>query len=198
MLHPHPPVRSWTAGGFDQAIKLVYDSYHALTHGEPPDFEGYRAAANASLDAGCVVVGQERAWMLREAKREAARMDANWRTPHNARYPTLFRPDGDPGPGYLAKVTDWSRGKATFRWLRDRRARAAYGQPNTLLPATIAVSSADLLNVSAYRPGDFRRFFKDPRTRAEYLQWAPMLIAAEEFHAGKLQLNVPSNQMGKR
>lgn len=41
-----------------------------------------------------------------------------------------------------------------------------------------------LLNVSAYTPGDFKQFFADPRTRAEYLKWAPLLLAAEEFHAG--------------
>lgn len=44
---------------------------------------------------------------------------------------------------------------------------------------------ARLFNVSAYTPGDFRLFYNDPRTRAKYLQWAPFLLTAEDFHAGK-------------
>lgn len=40
-----------------------------------------------------------------------------------------------------------------------------------------------VLNVSAYTPGDYKRFYGDPRTRAEYLKWAPLLLAAEDWHA---------------
>ncbi len=40
----------------------------------------------------------------------------------------------------------------------------------------------ELLNVSAYQKGDFKIFFADPRTRGEYLRWAPLLMAAEKWH----------------
>ena len=44
-----------------------------------------------------------------------------------------------------------------------------------------------LFNVSAYTPGDYKMFFSDPRTRAKYLQWAPFMLAAEDYHAsGKI------------
>jgi hypothetical protein len=36
-----------------------------------------------------------------------------------------------------------------------------------------------------YKPGDYKRFYTDPRTREQYLQWAPLLLAAEEYHAGR-------------
>jgi hypothetical protein len=42
-----------------------------------------------------------------------------------------------------------------------------------------------VLNVSAYKAGDFKIFYADPRTRAEYLKWAPLLLAAEDYVAGK-------------
>lgn len=42
--------------------------------------------------------------------------------------------------------------------------------------------------MSAYTPGDFHLFYDDPRTRADYLKWAPYLLAAEDFHAGKREL----------
>jgi hypothetical protein len=44
------------------------------------------------------------------------------------------------------------------------------------------------VNVSAYKPGEHLQFFQDPRTRAKYMKWAPMLLAAEDFHAGKLKI----------
>ena len=56
---------------------------------------------------------------------------------------------------------------------------------------TIKVSVETLFNVSAYQPGDFRWFFEDPRTRAQYLKWAPTLLTAEEYHAGNRKAQEP-------
>ena len=53
-------------------------------------------------------------------------------------------------------------------------------------PKTITVPVDKLLNVSAYKPGDYKRFLSDPRTRLEYLQWAPLMMAAEDYHGGKV------------
>lgn len=36
--------------------------------------------------------------------------------------------------------------------------------------------------VDAYTPGDFHMFYDDPRTRADYLRWAPVLLACEDWH----------------
>ena len=44
-------------------------------------------------------------------------------------------------------------------------------------------------SVDAYKPGDFKISFNDPRTRADYVKWAPFLLAAEDYHAGKRKVN---------
>jgi hypothetical protein len=78
--------------------------------------------------------------------------------------------------------------KAIFQWNRKRLKDTwmkRYGDP---ISTSIAVPDARLLNVSAYKPGDFKQFFLDPRTRAQYLKWAPMLLAAEEYHAGNMKV----------
>jgi hypothetical protein len=50
----------------------------------------------------------------------------------------------------------------------------------------VAVGTADrLLNLDTYQPGDYKQFYADPRTRADYLEWAPYLLRAEDFKAGK-------------
>lgn len=192
VLHPHPPVQLWDVGGFDRAVELVYDASEILAAGEAPDFEAYRARLNASLEVGSVAVGQDDAWEVREGERESTRMDNDWRTKTYYR-PKRYRPHGDPGPGILAIVSAWQprARKATFRWLRERRARlyrrSRYGDDDSPVSCTIRVPAAELLNVSAYKPGDFIQFFEDPRTRAQYLRWAPLLLAAEEYHAGNLK-----------
>lgn len=69
--------------------------------------------------------------------------------------------------------------KAVFRWLKEPDWSNAPGRPSS-----IEVPVSQLLNVSAYKPGDFKQFFADPRNRQEYLKWAPLLLAAEDYHAG--------------
>jgi len=49
--------------------------------------------------------------------------------------------------------------------------------------ASFKCKVAQVLNVDAYTPGDYLQFFRDPRTRAKYLKWAPLLLAAEDWHA---------------
>lgn len=183
ILNPHPPVQSWTAHGFDNAIVLVYDGSETLHNGEAPDFEAYRARCNATLTTGCMTVGQEDAWELLEGERECARRDRDWRDRGNHR-PKRFTPYGNPGPGYLARVESFSKKKgATFRWERRRLrpSNSLWEKKGDTVPCSITVPVDKLFNVDAYQLGDYKRFFADRRTRAQYLQWAPMLIAAEEY-----------------
>lgn len=181
VLHPHPVVQTWVPESFARSVVLVSDGTAALYDGEKPDFEKFRAELNSTLSEGSVVVGQETAWMMREAERENARRDRDYRTGAPEHRYKLYRPYGDPGPGRVSQIAEWRpRARmAVFHWEREAR---QYGKPP--VRKSVSVSAAELLNVSAYRPGDYRRFFMDPRTRAEYLQWAPLLLAAEDWHAG--------------
>lgn len=192
VLHPHPPVKTWTPAGFAAAIELVYDGSDALHDGEAPDFEAYRAQCNASLAVGSLVIGQDLAWAVKEAEKENKRIDNDWRSKRKGDH-ERFRPYGNPGPGFLARVADWkprSR-QAGFVWNRKRQTNGSpysgerYGDP---IRCTLTVPAAELFNVSAYKLGDFKRFFQDSRTRGEYLQWAPMLLTAEEYHAGNAKV----------
>lgn len=188
-LHPHPPVKTWTQDGFFQAVELIYDSSLALTYGEAPDFEAYRAKCNASLKQGSVVVGQEDVWLLSEGKKESARLDRDYRNRSEYR-PKRFHPYGNEGPGYLAKVAEWSprARRATFYWLREKGQYSFRGYAQ----CKISVKDSDIFNADAYQLGDFKQFFLDPRTRANYLKWAPMLLAAEEYKAGLIEPQEPA------
>lgn len=185
VFHPHPPVQTWTASGFDAAITLVYDGSDVLHDGEAPDFEAYRARCNASLTKGSLTVGQELFWLRAEAEKETARRRGDWRMSEAERFRdlTVYQPYGNPGPGYLARIEQWRprARSAVYRWERERRRWTRYA--DDAIACTIAVPASALFNVSAYKLGDYKQFFQDRRTRPLYLKWAPMLLAAEEYHA---------------
>lgn len=199
-LHPHPPIQLWNAQGFTDALQLVYDDSRALNPGEKPDFEAYRRQLNASLQVGSVTVGQDEFWVERETERYNNDARRSRRDRDNHYEKKRHRPEGNPGPGLLGRVVEISkRGKhATFRWQRKRaesnswsywereRQRRLMDIP---IDCKIKVPVDRLLNVSAYTPGDFKRFYADPRTRAEYLRWAPYMLIAEDFWAGKRQVS---------
>jgi len=190
ILHPHPVVQTWRPDSFARSVKLVYDATLALHDGEKPDFEAYRIRLNALLGPGSVVVGQERYWMAREAEKENARRDRDDRTGAPSYRYTFYKPHDNPGPGRIATIVEWKPRARTaiFNW--ERESRKWHGDP---IRCTLSVPANAMLNMSAYHPGDFRQFFADPRTRAEYLQWAPLLLTAEDWHAGKLRELDPLN-----
>jgi hypothetical protein len=187
VLHPHPPWSLWNPDSFRSALDLVYDDSRALTTGDVPDFEAYRAKCNASLKVGSVTVGQEVAWERAEARKENDRLDNDHRTRRSDYRHTRYRPHGNPGPGILARV-HWVQpkiDKLTYAWNRERQAARNFDDDGPKeVRCTFSCKSSRVLNVDAYKPGDFKIFFSDPRTRADYLKWAPLLLEAEEYHAG--------------
>jgi hypothetical protein len=197
-LHPHPPWQLWKPEGFMMGIELVYDNSRVITSGEElPDFEEYRRQLNKSIKRGSMVIGQHQLWRKAEAEKENARRDQRrWRSGSSYdRDLEYFTPYGNPGPGEIAEVKSVGRnGTVTFEWVRERQSVKWVRDPNrpgymkadeSGINTSFTCKIDDVFNVSAYTPGDFKMFYKDPRTRANYLKWAPFLLAAEDFHAGK-------------
>ncbi len=179
VFQPCPPARTWEADGFKAAIHLVYDASMALHYGEAPDFEAYREHCNARADKDSLFVGQELFWLREVAIKEGkAHIDSCY-------IDNYLKPYGNPGPGLIAKPASFHprAKKAKFAWQRKSR-DWRYGYNDKMVRAVITVPLDQLLNVSAYTPGDYKRFFCDPRTRQKYLQWAPLLLAAEDYYDG--------------
>lgn len=179
VFSPHPRWQIWKDRDFSSALRLIYDDDHALTTGKKPDFEEYRSRLNASLCVGSITVGQQEQWLLAEGKKESRRLQRDYRYSGHY-YPERFQPRGNPGPGVLARVSKL-RKDLGYSFLRQRLCR---DEKRDDIVTTFRCSRDNVLNVSAYKPGDFKIFFNDPRTREEYLQWAPLLLEAEEYYAG--------------
>jgi len=183
-LHPHPPWRIWTPEGFAAGVELVYDTSRAISPGEAPDFEGYRAQLNKGLRAGCHTIGQRAAW---NKYMEKLYGDKAWR--HEGRHGS--------GPENIDRVHHMKRdGSCEFRWTRHRvkakwvdhptkpgYLRAEYPE----IEVKWRCAARHLTCVDAYTPGDFHLFYDDPRVRADYLRWAPILLACEDWHHARRQ-----------
>jgi len=183
VFHPHPPWKLFTAEGFLSGIVLHHDTTRGLTVGEKPNFEAYRDFINTAIEKETHTVGQRLAWGRHEARKENDRQNADYRIRHVMNH-EWYAPYGNPGPDRVAKVGKVNRAgtKCTFSWERERLRPMRWdsvGGPT--LPTHFRCSVSKLLNVDAYTKGDYKQFYEDPRTRAEYLKWAPLLLAAEDF-----------------
>lgn len=187
VLHPHHKVETWNAAGFEQAIKLVYDAHMVLDNGDPPDFEAYRVKCNASINSSSILTGQYPYWLDAERERESKRRAHDYRLSENERYNSLnwWKPAYNPGPKKVCAPKEWSprANRAKFSWTKERKGWSSYDLGD--LPASIKVPASHLFNISAYKIGDYKQFFQDHRTRQEYLKWAPLLLAAEDFYGKK-------------
>ena len=184
ILDPLPPVNLKNQMEFCERVKLIYDGEHALYSGEKPSIQEYIRKCNASITKDSVFIGQVKYWEEKMAEKENKRRMNNWREDSRCDL-TRYRPYGNPGPLYISKASKLHPRvqAATFEWMREvtNWRNENYGDKKI---TRVKVPFHRLFNVSAYKLGDYKQFFNDPRTREEYLDWAPMLLAAEEYHAG--------------
>lgn len=185
VCHPHPPWQLWTREGFASAVVLVHDDSRALLPVDKPDFEAYRARLNKTLKRGSICVGQDEAFVARETERENARRDRDWRRPRDGWRPKRYRPDDNNGPGMVAIVVARVGKACRFEWRREARTRSRWNQHiERFVLDTMTVKDGELLNIDEYQIGDYKVFLADPRTRADYMKWAPLLLVAEEVKTG--------------
>jgi hypothetical protein len=189
VFHPHKPLKSWDPNSFADAVELVYDGSNLLYYGEAPDFEAYHAQCNASLTTGSIVTGQEDFWLLREGTKRSDQIDRTYASHRSDYRPKRYHPNGNEGPGFVSEIAKWqARAKsATFTWEREGRTDS-WAPP---IKTTVTVPADKLFNISAYKPGDFKQFYRDPRTRAKYVQWAQFFMAAEDYYAGHEKVQKP-------
>lgn len=189
VFHPHPSYKLWMQEDFTRAIKLVYDDSRALVAGDVPNFAAYQSTLNSSLHKGSNTVGQDDYWQRVEAKRENEREARNaWRRHGEPRVEWIrYEPEGNPGPGLFAVVREFSFARGcTYTWERERMRRRRYwSDEKGTTGSRLLVPMNELLNLDAYTKGDYHKFYDDPRTRADYLKWAQLLLPAEEWCANK-------------
>ena len=136
-----------------------------------------------------MTVGQQYQWERAEAEKENARRANSSRHQRDNWDLKFFKPQGNPGPGRVAKVVKLNRkGHCVFEWTRKYLRVDSWCEADRPILTDTAIDPSRLLNISAYTPGDFKLFYADPRSRRNYLKWAPFLLTAEDYYAGKVKL----------
>lgn len=178
VFYPHAPAKTWEPDNFNALISLVYDASMTLLYGEAPDITEYIRKCNALAGPDSVFYGQRDAWKRREAEKENERN--RYKDSYNPK--EFYEPWNDPGPVVVSPPQKWMprAKKAKFDCKRSDFS-------GKMTHASITCELDTLFNVSAYKPGDFKQFYRAPRTRQEYLKWAPMLLSAEKYYAEKLK-----------
>lgn len=197
VLNPHPKAKLWDGSNFKDMVELVYDGGMVLHAGDKPDFSAYWRKCNASLCQGSVTVGQDDYWQMLEAQKYCSQTASSFYGERSDYRPERYSPYGNNGPGFISRVAKWSKRKrqAMYQWGRDRlRIRRGYwGREEPFIQARVMVPAAKLFNVSAYQVGDYKQFFNDPRTRADYIQWAGFMLTSEEYLAGNEKVQEPED-----
>lgn len=190
-LHPHPKWELWTETGFANALTLHYDSKRALTPSEmPPSWEDFKAQKNSVLKAGSVVLGADAAWRYWKKLRRAER---------SRRSDSIDYKTEEDGPGYAARVVRVEKdGRLVFSWRKKREfwghstRWGGYRKPkDRITMVEWSCKPEAVFCLDDYRPGEFKQFFADPRTRQTYKQWAHTLLTAEMYVYGQLPVTEP-------
>lgn len=176
VFDPHPGWNLFKPHDFLQAVKPVYDVSRALTSAEKPNIEEFFNNCNKGIRAGSVTVGQEVLWEMEQAVVETQRLRRHGIFRDFALH--RFSPPDDPGPGTFAKVYQVKNGNVIYAWNKEY-----VGKDGNLkkVRKTFKCPINQVLDVGGYRAGQFRQFYDDPRTRSDYLTWAPLLLLAENY-----------------
>ncbi len=188
---PHPPIALGDEASLAENVRLVYDEEDGLPSANPPSWEEYKAAANAKVEKGSVVWCK---WhheddysyqryaqreMLRDSRVRPALCDVDIVTRDKQHVVLGWDADRDP----------------LTRWQLDRT-RPVKGKPGWFYQKVVTIDRdsvhrqakvplKECFNVSAYVPGDYKKFLCDAHLKGAYLQWAPQLLTAEKYHMEK-------------
>lgn len=92
---------------------------------------------------------------------------------------------------------EWAEGKRTGWEFPDRwhGSRGKWGDWPSARKFHMWIPLPRVFNVSAYRTGDYKQFALHRDAKRAYLEWAPTLFAAEDYHLGRY---VEKNKQSKR
>lgn len=178
---PHPRWRLWESRDFEAALVLHYDNSRALVPSEEaPKFKALQAELNQRIKVGSVIVGaqyvfDEQMDELRDRQRE------------RRGYASIDTSVYGHGPGFVSRVVRVSRDKKTVTVEWSVTKYNYRRNVESVKKRTLAVPVEKVLCLDHYIPGTMKQFFNDTRTRTEYAEWAPFLMAGEDFAAGVLE-----------
>lgn len=179
VFSPHPPINLADPAHVEQWFKAVFDEETGLPSSEPVKWEAYRDAKNMAIRIGSAVWSN----YYPESDYSYSRFDRGEKIRENRRRPSICNVTSIKRDRSAVRVS-WPWGK---RWGYEHRDSfgnyyGKYGEWEVNKMCHTWVPMDEVFNVSAYVPGEYKRFLCDAYMKGAYLQWAPQLLAAENWH----------------
>jgi hypothetical protein len=176
VFYPHPPISLINADDAAKWIRPNYDEEDGLPSANPPQWEEYQARLNAQIKPGTIV------WATWEG-------EYRWREKYTPRFADYFKVESVSRDRQKVNISQpWQdRWGDTERhgWEFPRKPvglRGRWGRWPVTRRKHYTVEISRMVNVEAYKVGDYKQFLCDAYTKGAYLQWAPFLLKAERFH----------------
>lgn len=169
-----------------QLLNFVKDSEDVLPDGEKPDLQKYLNHLKGDFKVGDLLYGHREYW---EQKELQAYRQRGYRNTDAERYHDYMSKAQNPGPSTVHKIAKIVKKKdgscdltLQWQWVYDRWDRY-YGREDIQKSGSFTINSSveGLYNLSKYNKGDYLKFYLDRRTRIDYLQWAKILLTAENL-----------------
>ena len=189
MFSPHPPIAVTDDVAVQKHFRVVRDEEDGLPTHNPPSWEDYRDAANATIRAGSLV-------HCSVAEEPSGRYTLDKRRPKYG-YDAASRPaicevervERDRKHVWLR----WSLGPRkrvtweldTSRPVKDKPGWFYQKKVDTPLPERFGhqrVPVDKVFAVAGYKRGDYKIFLCDAALKGAYLEWAPPLLNCEKWH----------------
>lgn len=174
VFSPHPLIDLTKPDMVERYVQLIRDEEDALPSGTTVSWESYRDSLNKKVRVGNTIWHnhEEEYWdayskqhrshitapqiaVVSAIKRDKSQVQISW--PWGKRW-GYEKSDGR--GGYYGSWGEWEVNRKKHQWI----------------PMT------ELINMSAYQPGDFKQFLCDRTLKGKYLEWAPFLLNAEKWH----------------
>jgi len=178
VFSPHPVINMADDAHLERHMRWIRDEEDALPSANPPKWDEYLADLNSTLAVGDEVYCNHSA--IDEDTGRPKKDKRGYNVASRPRYCKVTRISRDRKTVRLS----WPGG---FRWGREHRYPGGgyfgrYGEWPVDRQCHDTVPIESVVNVAAYVPGDYKLFLCDRYLKGEYLEWAGLLFAAEEWH----------------
>lgn len=177
VFSPHLPINMMDDGDLETKMRWMRDEEDSLPSANPPKWEEYRDGLNASLKVGDTV------WCNHVAVDEDGELKKDKRGYNVNRRPSYCEVTAIKRDRSLVRLS-WPWG---YRWGYEKPDgwggyHGRYGQWPVARMCHDWVPMESVIHVAKYVPGDFKRFLCDRYIKGAYLEWAPHMFAAEQWH----------------
>jgi hypothetical protein len=177
VFNPHPPIVLSDEAHFAEFFRDVRDEEDGLPSAHPPKWNEFLAIANAKIRPGhmvyCTYYGEKpyegRNYYDRRDRHELSLYYDRSKRPKVCEVLRVNHKAGTVEIVWPRKREGWN--KKTGEWGNWYDGMSHH-----------KVKLDQVFNVTDYFPGDYKQFLCDPYLKGEYLEWAPSLLGAEQWH----------------